>query len=151
MLDLQEVVDRLAIRDLIERYTVSVTVRDWDGVADCFEEEACWQVAPPMGREFRNREGIRDGLREAVEPSEFLFQMTHSVLIDDLTDDTARATVVINEIAGFAAPQRGFFLLGIYEDRIRKREGRWRFSRRLFTRHYVDTNWLPSTAATGGT
>lgn len=132
MSDLQEPIDRLAIRELIDRYSVSVSKRDWAAVGDCFCADASWVTS--VGHDFRGVDAIREGIRGAVEPFAFLIQMNHGTTIDALTADSARASTVVHEMA---APG-SVFLLGLYEDRLVKQGGRWRFAARFFQAHYMD-------------
>jgi hypothetical protein len=143
MSNLQELEDRLAIRELIERYTVSVTRRDWDQMGGCFHQESRWRTSPPFSYEFHTRKGIQEGISGAVSSSDFLVQMTHGVVIDELTADRAKATVVLNEIGCRSSAGTGLFLLGVYHDTITKIDGRWGFEDRYFQAYYVDTNQPP--------
>jgi hypothetical protein len=140
---LQEVADRLAIRDLVERYTVSVTRRDWNAMGQCFHEQSRWRTSPPFNHDFQTRKGIQDGISGAVSTSDFLVQMTHGVIIDELTADRCKATVVLNEMGRRSGQKTGLFLLGVYHDTITKIDGRWGFEDRYFEAYYVDTAWLP--------
>ena len=142
MSELRELADRLAIRELVERYTLAVTRRDWDAMAACFHEESRWRTSPPFGHDFSTREGIRKGISEAVSSSDFLVQMTHGVVIDDLTPERARVTVVLNEVGRRSHAQTGLFLLGVYHDTVTKNAGRWGFEDRYFQAYYVDTAFL---------
>jgi hypothetical protein len=141
MSNMQELEDRLAIRDLIERYTVSVTRRDWDQMGRCFHLESRWQVAPPFNLDFSTRKGIQDGISGQVNRSDFLVQMTHGVVIDDYTPERARATVVLNEIGRTTSTKTGLFLLGVYHDVITRIDGAWGFESRLFQPYYVNQAW----------
>jgi hypothetical protein len=139
----QETEDRLAIRDVIERYTVSVTRRDWDAMGACFHLESRWRTSPPFSHDFSTRQGIQEGISGAVSSSDFLVQMTHGVTIDELTADRAKATVVLNEMGRRSGAKTGLFLLGVYHDTLTKIDGRWGFEERYFEAYYVDTGWLP--------
>lgn len=139
--DIQEMFDRLAIRELVDRYSVAVTRRDWDAVADCFHEDARWRAS--VGYDFQGRETVRAGIRQVVERMEFLVQMTHACVVDELTADRARATSVLNEFGRRPNGQGGVFVLGVYTDTVTKAQGRWVFEERDFQVHYIDTAALP--------
>lgn len=143
MPELQELADRLAIRELIERYTVCVTQRDWETMGACFHAESRWRTSPPFGHDFKTRQGIQEGISKAVSSSDFLVQMTHGVVIDELTADRAQARVVLNEIGRRSRAKTALFLLGVYHDTITKIDGVWGFKERYFQAHYVDTSWIP--------
>jgi len=140
-MDIQEIGDRLAIRELVERYTLSVTLRSWDEMGRCFHLESRWRAAPPFNFDFRTRDGIQQAVSEKVDQSDFLVQMTHSVVIDDYTPTRARVRVVLNEMGRNTGLKSGLFLLGVYEDVVTKIDGRWGFESRIFQPYYLDTAW----------
>jgi ketosteroid isomerase-like protein len=144
----QTVADRLAIRELIERYSDALTRRAWDEMAAGYHEDAVWTVAAPFGLEFRTRNGIREGIRQQVEAMEFLVQMTHSIVID-LQGEAASACTVTHEMARNSQTQTGLFLLGTYNDQITRRDGRWGFTRRFFQPIFASTDWLPGMVVKG--
>lgn len=147
MADIQELADRLAIRDVIDRYSTAVTQRQWDEMGACFHPESRWQCAAPFNMDFSTRKGIQESLASTIEHGDFLHQMIHSVVIDDLAADRAKARVVLNEMSRNSAEKTGFFLLGVYHDNLTKIDGRWGFESRIFYPYYVDTTWLPGTVA----
>jgi len=138
MYSLEEVANRLAIREVIELYSVSVTKRDWETLASCFHPQARWHAS--VGYEFHTRDGVRDGVRATVETRDILVQMTHSVVITELTPERAKATVVLNEIG--RGKDGSVFVLGLYYDTLVKSDGRWMFEERDFHVHYLDVSPL---------
>jgi ketosteroid isomerase-like protein len=142
-MDLQELSDRIAIRDVIDRYSDAVTRRDWPGVGATFHDDAVWSVGGAFNLEYRSRANIEAGLRAGVGAFEFLVQMTHSVVIE-LDGDHATARTVINEMG--RNPASGLFMLGIYTDALSRRDGRWAFDRRRFEPLYMDTAGVGGTA-----
>jgi ketosteroid isomerase-like protein len=136
MTSVEETQNRLAIRELIDRYTVAVSRRDWDAVAACFHEDGRWRTS--VGHDFQGRPAVREGIRAAVEARGFLIQMTHGMTIDALTDDRAETTSVLNEFGAAAA----VFVLGLYHDTVTKVDGRWGFAERRFQVHYIDSGPL---------
>jgi len=143
MADIQELADRLAIRELTDRYTLGVTRRDWDALAACFHENARWRAS--VGYDFQGRPAIREGLRQVVEGMEFLLQMTHACVIDDLTPNRAKVMSVLNEFGRAGGDAGGVFVLGIYYDTVTKSGGRWAFEERNFQLHYLDGASPPGT------
>jgi hypothetical protein len=96
-MDLQELGDRIAIRELADRYAVAVTTRDWAAVADCFHTDADWAV-PGVGLAFAGREQIAAGIRGAVEPNRFHMLMPHAFVLDSLDAGRATARSVLHEV-----------------------------------------------------
>lgn len=146
-MDLQEIEDRIAIRDLVERYTNACTVGDWDGVGATFHEEGVWAVAPPFNLEIKGRTAIQAFISDSIQKSEFAVQMSHNVVVD-LDGDQATARVVINEVARHNQPDdhSSLFMLGLYTDEITRVDGRWGFARRRFQPFYIDSTALPGMA-----
>jgi len=139
-MDLQALSDRIAIRDVIDRYSDAATRRDWPNLGATFHDDAVWSVGGGVNLEFRSRENIEAGLRAAVSKFEFFVQMTHSVVIE-LDGPRARARTLLNEMGRNSAQKTGLFLLGFYEDVLSRREGRWAFDSRRFEPIYNDTGW----------
>jgi hypothetical protein len=136
MSELQELADRLAIRELAERYCLGVTRRDWDQMASCFSENSRWVTS--VGHDFRTREGVRKGISETVESFEFLVQMLHGVAISELTPTRARANTILNEFGRAPGGQAGVYVLGVYHDILTKESGHWEFEERYFEAYYID-------------
>jgi hypothetical protein len=145
IVDLQGLSDRIAIRDLINRYSDAVTRRDWPSVGATFHDDAIWSVGGAFNLEYRTRANIQAGLRAGVSTFEFLVQMTHSVVIE-LDGDHAASRTLINEIGRNSAQKSGLFLLGFYTDALSRRDGCWAFDRRHFEPLYVDAASLGGVA-----
>jgi uncharacterized protein (TIGR02246 family) len=140
-MDLQQLADRVAIRELTERYTMGVTCRDWDAVASCYHEQAHWH-APLAGMEFRGRDALVAGIRASVEANPFQLQMQHALVIDSLTSDRATARSILHEVLKHTPDKPGMSVLGIYNDVITKADGLWKFESRRFDIHLMDATGL---------
>jgi hypothetical protein len=141
MSNLQELADRLAIRELIERYSSALTRRAWDEMGATYHPDAQWRVGEPDNLFFETRQSIRDGISSIVTQSDFLVQMTHSIVID-LHGERATAVTVVNEIGRVKSANFSMFLLGTYNDEITRVDGRWGFYRRYFQPYYRDLSPL---------
>ncbi|MBM3595380.1 MAG: hypothetical protein FJX31_06265, partial [Alphaproteobacteria bacterium] len=64
-MDLQQLAERVASRELAERCTMVFTCRDWDAVASCYREDAHWH-APLAGMEFKDRDALVAGISASV-------------------------------------------------------------------------------------
>jgi ketosteroid isomerase-like protein len=143
MADLQETADRLAIRELLDRYTIEVTRRNWDAVAACFHEDGAWVTS--VGHDARGRAAVKETIRGAVEPMEVLVQMNHAIDVAELNGDRATTRSVLNEYGRAPGGVGGVFVLGVYTDTVTKVNGRWGFARRFFQVHFIDTSAPPGT------
>lgn len=140
--DVQDLADRIAIRELADRYTMGVTCRDWAAVASCFHEDADWAV-PGVGLSFEGREAIAAGIQGAVEPNAFHMLMPHAFVIDTLDSDLATARSILHEVFQRPGGEDGAKVLGVYNDIIARRGGQWLFKSRRFDIYLMDGSGLP--------
>jgi ketosteroid isomerase-like protein len=128
--------DECEIQDLISRYSDAITRRDWPVVSSVFAAEASWQVVGVPEYRFEG-DKVGSGIRGLVEPANYLIQMsTRAIVQVDGDTATARSTVFETgeyEAGRFQPFKCRFESFGIYADRLRKDEGRWRFASREFT------------------
>jgi hypothetical protein len=126
-----ELADRLAIRDLVDRFSLAVTARDQPAICAVFTQSAQWSVGKPAEMAFGGDEQIGAGIVAGLNNFEFLVQMVHSVVID-LAGDRAQARCVIQEVGRFSGGASGIQMLGIYHDELQRGAQGWRFTRRFF-------------------
>jgi ketosteroid isomerase-like protein len=141
------IVDRLAIRELIELYSDAVTRRDWATVGAVFAEDAVWVIAPPTDIELRGRAAIAKGVAGMVEAFEVFIQMTHSIVIE-LDGDRATARTIVNGFGRLRGGSGGAFALGTYIDELVRAGGGWLFRSRRFEPLFID-NAAPAGTAYG--
>ena len=144
---LATLVDRIAIEDLIYRYSDAVTRADWDQCEATFAADAIWE-SPVLGMRFETARAFLDVLVQTTT-SDLLIQTPHAPVIQLLGPASAQATTTIREFVRSAvvvdAPvdEAGTVLpenveqWGIYFDDIAKLGGDWKFTRRLFVPMYV--------------
>ncbi|MEY9212184.1 nuclear transport factor 2 family protein [Thermobifida halotolerans] len=129
---LRRVEDRARIHDLVARYAVAVDDRDHAAVARMYTAEGVFEHA---GVRLRGREEIEGFLRERGGLNGKTVHSPHNVVIDWLTDDTARGIVT-----GHAEIERGgeFLVAALrYHDSYVREEGVWRFRERRTKFLYV--------------
>ena len=76
--ELRAWLDRLAIQDLINRYSDAVTRADWDQCRSVFVPDALWEV-PAMGLRFESADAFVDMLDSPG--TQLLIQTPHSSVI----------------------------------------------------------------------
>lgn len=81
----QELRDRMAIRDLLMRYAHSVDSRDFDGVASCFTPDAAYQGSLGTGTIADALASLRQRMQRFRTTMHFL-----STQVIDLAGDNAR-------------------------------------------------------------
>ena len=87
--------DRLAIDDLIHRYSDAVTRADWQQCEAGFTPDAVWE-SPILGLRCENRASFMDILR-ATSSYDLLIQTAHSSVVTLTDPHHAQATTTIHE------------------------------------------------------
>jgi len=146
MSDLQAMMDRFAIRELIERYCNITNRRAWSEMPELFTEDVTWSVKgiPEFGpvTDFVGRDAFVAGVTGVVEQCSMLLHLTGAcrVIVDG---DTANSTCALQEVATFGDEGAGIYLVGVYYDRFRRTEEGWKFTRREFHPHFISRELPP--------
>lgn len=127
---LKAIEDRLGVRELLDRYALSYTKRDWKEVEECYVPEASFHELPPVELNQRTRQEIIDTAQSYMGSMKDVVMMIHSCLIT--VDGTiARAATILHE-SGRTNNDEPVDMYGHYSDEIVFRGGRWRFLKRVF-------------------
>ena len=157
--------DKLAIREMTERYMRYNDDADLDRIIDLFEPEAAYQV---MGRVLVGHQQIRDFLaaggfvegRPAWTDEDQLLRQPRSTHLSsnpiiDLHGDTATVESDFQVVRRDSDGRARIVLLGRYRDRLRKGvDGRWRIWTRTGVsvarpgEEHTDTEWQRALART---
>ena len=129
--ELQALLDREAIRDLIHRHTDAVNRRDFEAMAKLYQADAVWE-SPTLGLRFEDNASFIDFLVNTSGALEILYQEANNPVVELLDDHTAQASTSIHEMArtgdgGFNLDQYGMY----FDDFVQTDDG-WRFRRRAF-------------------
>lgn len=132
-----EIESRLAIRELVERYSIAISTKDWKALGDTFVDDGWWELCDPEPNNDMRLDG-RDVLvhfiSTSIEKMHFVMQYSHGVAIE-LEGDTAIAQATMLEFVK-ADDSHSATYMGIYRDHLLFTDGRWRFrSRRLHVRY----------------
>jgi len=144
MTDQAAALDRLAIREVIERYTDALNRRDFAAMAALFTDDAGWSVDAPFNLRFEGA-AIATSIAAMIGRHAFLLQMTHAIVVD-VEGDHAVAHTTIHEVAQAADGASGLNSFGLYHDRLVRTAEGWRFVERRFAPFYLDTAPLPGMA-----
>jgi ketosteroid isomerase-like protein len=145
--ELREWLDRLAIQDLIYRYSDAVTRADWPQCEAVFAPDALWE-SPPLGLRYESRDSFLETLR-ATTNYDLLIQTPHSSVITLAGADQAHATTTIHEMnrgvtdtkseLGDSGTEINVDTYGIYYDDVARIDGEWKFTHRLFMPFYLES------------
>ena len=143
--DLRDWLDRLAIQDLIYRYSDAVTRADWQQCEAVFAADATWE-APALGLRYESRESFLQTLR-ATTTFDILIQTPHAPVITLTGADQAQATTTIHEMnrgvtqekseLGDSGAEINVDTYGIYYDDVARIDGEWKFTHRRFVPFYL--------------
>jgi hypothetical protein len=139
--ELEERLDRVAIVDLIHRYSDSVTRGDFEQTAMVFAVDAVWEDAQ-SGAHFESARAFLNHLIEGCTGLDLLIQTPHSPVVELLGAGRAKATTTIHEIVrgvasvvsgiGAAGSEINVDRWGIYHDNLVKVADEWKFTHRVF-------------------
>jgi hypothetical protein len=142
--ELQEWLDRLAIQELIARYSDAVTRADWAQCEAVFAPDAVWESN--LGVRFTSRADFMETLRQ-TSSYDLLIQTPHSSVITFTGADHAKATTTIHELVrgtasadtafGESGTETNVDHYGVYYDDFARTCGEWKFTRRVFVSFYV--------------
>jgi hypothetical protein len=137
--------DRLAIQDVINRYSDAVTRADYEQMATVFTADALWE-SPLLGLRFESARAFIDFQIEGSPRLDVLIQTPHCSVIDLVDAERATATTTIHEMIrgtavddslGEVRAAMNVDQYGIYFDDIVKADDVWKFSHRLFAPYLV--------------
>ncbi len=134
-------IDKLAIQELIYRYSDAASRGDWDVFATLWTPDALWEVASPVDSRVVGAAAIVEAVIKNLTGEDFLVQMTHGAVITLHGDDRASSTTTIHAIARRQG-EHDVTNYGIYYDDLVKVSGTWKFSRRRLVPVYSDSSAL---------
>jgi hypothetical protein len=140
--DIASWIDKLAIREVIARYSNASTRGAWDDYEALWTSDAVWEVAPPVGTKVVGARAIRQSASTNVDKSDFLFQMTHDTVVELHGQGKASASTIIQAISRREGYHHIMNLAVFYDDLV-KEDGAWKFARRFLQPIYVDSTALP--------
>jgi hypothetical protein len=137
--------DKLAIQEVIVRYSDAATRGDWDAFAALWVDDAVWEVGPPVDTQVVGVAAIVETVVASVDAEDFLVQMTHGSVVTLRGDGRASATTTIHALARRTGEHQ-IVNLGVYYDDLVRVDGGWKFTKRMLQPVYSDTSPLPGTA-----
>jgi hypothetical protein len=146
--------DKLAIQELIFRYSDSINRGDLAATETVFAPDATWD-SPLFNMHFETSREFCEFLAANSSGLEFLIQTPHCPVIMFADADHATVTTTIYELSrgrvtkdgnpfGPIGTELNMEDFGIYYDTVQRIDGEWLFTHRVFVPLYVDQG-----AATG--
>ncbi len=141
--EIREWLDRLAIQDLIHRYSDAVTRADYEQMATVFASDAVWE-SPLLGMRYEQASDFIAMQIEGSDSLDVLIQTAHNPVVTFDASDMAHATTTIHErirgiagevgdgLLGDAGSELNVDQFGIYFDEFERIDGDWKFTHRLF-------------------
>jgi hypothetical protein len=140
--------DRLAIQDLIHRYSDAVTRADYEQMATVFAPDAVWE-SPVLNMRYERASDFIAMQIEGNASLDVLIQTAHNPVVTLDGPDLAHATTTIHErirgiateigdgVLGEAGSELNVDQYGIYFDTAVRADGAWKFTRRLFVPYLI--------------
>jgi len=154
--ELRSWLDRLAIQDLLYRYSDAVTRADWDQWETVFVPEVLWE-SPGLGLRYESRAEFLEVMK-GTATSGVLIQTASAPVIRLTGPDRAEATITVHELMrgstdadstlGPPGTELNFEQYGVYFDDIARIGGEWKFTHRLFVPIYVNAGRLAGDVVT---
>ena len=137
--ELRAWIDRLAITDLINRYSDATTRADWDQLEAVFAAHAVLEVSSPFDFRAEGATEIRNVMSGGSDRLDFLIHRVDSVVVDLQGTDRAQQRRRSMNCRGASPNPDGtgtdvrldWFQYGVYYDDIAKIDGEWKFACRF--------------------
>ena len=122
--------EKLAIRELLDRYCDGVNQRDPDIWGSTWSENALWEI-PHLEIKNEGKENIVNVWNEAMKGYPFVHMMAQPAYIEV---DGDKATMRSYTLETAVLPDgTEIHPCGQYEDECIKEDGKWKFSKRSFS------------------
>src|SRR6202140_1145458 len=127
---LERVVAEVAIRNLASQFSDAVNYNDSDAFSTLWGANSVWEIGEPYVSRANGRPEIVALFRRLRQSFAFFVQLTHSGVIEFQTANAATARWSVREVARGPDGAQSYDNLAIYEDRLERSEGAWRFASR---------------------
>ncbi|QEH76867.1 nuclear transport factor 2 family protein [Sphingomonas sp. C8-2] len=128
---MQNAQDELAVRSLVAAYADAVNRRDAEGMAAVFAPDGIIEK-PGHGDPVQGVEKILKRYRRLQRERDFLCQMIHSGIVE-IDGDRATARWWFSELKKPVGGDGWLYMIGVYQDEVRRTGEGWRFARRSQT------------------
>ena len=140
----ERVVAEADIRNLSAQFSDAVNYNDPDAFATLWSANSIWEIGEPYVSRASGRAEIVALFGRLRQSWAFFVQLTHGGVIEFQTANAATARWSVREVARSADGALSYDNLAIYEDRLERADGAWRFASRSY--HYI---WLSEAPLVG--
>ena len=149
---LQELLDKIAISELLARYSTALDTRDWGGLAEVFLPDAECDYGA-LGNP-RGVDAITELIRSTIADLDATQHLVGNVVVDVRGDEASADCYLISQHIRKGTPGGDhYFLGGRYSDRVVRTPAGWRIAHRTLHRMWTSGNRdvvRRPTAAAGG-
>ncbi|QRK11519.1 nuclear transport factor 2 family protein [Archangium violaceum] len=133
-----ELMEQVAIRELLDRSSDAINHQDWTALMAMFTEDAVWERRPPTAWRIEGREAIRAFLARNSDKVDVVSYTVSATAIHVQGPEHASARSTLVELLRFMDTGRGLRIIGTYTDEFVKKDGRWWFKHRTGHPRYED-------------
>jgi SnoaL-like domain len=141
---LERVVAEADVRNLSAQFSDAVNYNDPDAFSALWGANSVWEIGEPYVSRANGRAEIVALFCRLRQSWAFFVQLTHSGVIEFQSANAATARWSVREVARSPDGAQSYDNLAIYEDRLERAEGVWRFASRSY--HYI---WLSAAPLLG--
>jgi 3-phenylpropionate/cinnamic acid dioxygenase small subunit len=145
--DLETLLDRQRIVDVLVRYVTTMDNNEWDALAECFTDDAIAGFGS-VGPEMHGVGAIRDELRAICEPMDYTFHLIGNHVIE-IDGDKAHSTsyLIAHQVMREALGGTTFHVSGKYHDELVRTADGWRITNKRLEAIVTDGNPTIATQA----
>lgn len=126
----QNMIDTVAIQQLIALYIEAASSGNFDVVASTYADDGVWSV-PAFPMTVTGPQAIKDKIIEMLQPMDYLVQIGSPASIV-ISGDTATARSSMREGFKFKGKNVSAEVLGVYADELIRTTNGWKFKSRTF-------------------
>ena len=139
--DFQVFKDELKIRNLVGKFSDSANRRDFEAFGKLWTDDGKWRVLDPFPFHAEGAANIAQKFQEMLGQFEMFVQMTHEGVVE-INGDTAKTRWTVQEMVKGKDGNTFQNNVGMYDDELKKVDGKWLFASRTYHYIYFDESEL---------
>ncbi|WP_165191684.1 nuclear transport factor 2 family protein [Caulobacter soli] len=130
------IVDKAAIRQLLDLYHAAINFRDWTLLPQVFLPDATWFAPEPIGLRFEGLAAIEEGFRASVGRQEILAQTSSGVVVDLDDQNGASVRSTLMEV-GQEPAKAPWSAIVAFDDKVVRTADGWRIASRIVRLRHI--------------